>query len=51
MANGGRLFVVGFKEGKTDGKQQGGATVKILIRTAYELLGLRRPAGNQFGKV
>ena len=51
MAKGGRLFVVGLNIGKTDGKQQGHATIKIRPQNAYELLGLRRPAGNQFGKV
>ena len=51
MAQGGQLIAVGLHEGKTDAKQQGLATINIHIRNAYELFGLRRPIGNQFGKV
>jgi hypothetical protein len=51
MAKGGRSFFFGFNAGKTtDGKPPGHATIKIRPRNAYELLGLRRPVGNQFGK-
>jgi len=52
MAKGGRSFVFGFQAGKPgDGKQAAGhATIKIRPRNAYELLGLRRPAGNSLGK-
>ena len=51
MNTGGRLFHVGPNEAWTDGKQQRLATIKIRIRNAHELLGLRRPTRNQFGKV
>jgi len=51
MAKGGRSFFFGFSAGKTsDGKPPSHATIKIRPRNAYELLGLRRPLGNQLGK-
>ena len=51
MAKGGRSFFFGFHAGKVgDGKSHGHATIKIRPRNAYELLGLRRPAGNTLGK-
>lgn len=51
MAKGGRSFCFGFQPEKSgDGKPPGHATIKIRPRNAYELLGLRRPAGNLRGK-
>lgn len=51
MTKGGRSFFFGFNTGKSaDGKPPGHAAIKIRPRNAYELLGLRRPAGNHLGK-
>ena len=51
MTKGGRLADVGLNDGLTGTKQQEHATITIRIRNAHEFLGLRRPTGDQFGKV
>lgn len=52
MTKRGRVYCFGFNPAKTaDGKPQGHAAIKIRPRNAYEIMGLRRPASANLGKI
>jgi len=51
MAQRCRKFTYGFSPAKgSDGKPLGHSTLKITIKNAYELLGLRKPAHGGLGR-
>lgn len=51
MAQRNRKYFYGFTSAKdSDGKSLGQSTLKITLKNAYELMGLRKPAPGTLGK-